>query len=354
MVLYKSMRTKIVFFALGILFCAAGCGKVKDAAPDYPAELQQILKKVDERIYNEIGSHIQYKLVGRTLWICVPVNKTLFILKRSEGTKTKNAFDYKVNGSFLSDDRALNFGYVLTEGTPVEPGVRAATSEEAEKITNFLYRYVFYEFTPLDRDKHRIDFVAFDLIDTVNKVGLSYAYYIEDLKKILYGVVRGQEISLRVKQEFSYVSDEDAKRNTYCTNKKEILWGDFIANQIQARAASALKENTGFQRETDSAALEDKILQTVVSSAKETLQYYPFKDFTKLFIKNIALKKDCAPPAPRIFYNYELLPDTDAQKKEEESLAEIEKRPPERETMPENNRERAEETQPPASANTTQ
>jgi len=349
------MRATIVVFALGILLCAAGCGRAKkETVPDYPEELQQILKKVDERIYNEIGSHIQHKLIGRTLWICVPVNKTLFILKRSEGAKTKNTFDYKINGSFLPDDRAFNVGYVLTEGTPVEPGVRAATSEEAEKIANFLYRYVFYEFMPLDRDKHRVDFVALDLIDTINKVGLSYIYYIEDLKKILYTVVRGQEISLRVKQEFTYVSDEDVKRNAYCTNKKEILWGDFIVNQIQARAATALKENAGFQQEADSAALEDKIVQAVVASTKETLQYYPFKDFAKLSIKNIALRKDCALPAPRIFYDYELIADTDARRKEEEALADVKKRLSERQTPPEDNREHVEETQPPVPANVEQ
>jgi hypothetical protein len=54
------------------------------------------------------------------------------------------------------------------------------------------------------------------------------------------------EIYLRVKQEFSPVSDAAARQNNFCADKKEILWGDFIANQIQTRVAFSLKDNSGF------------------------------------------------------------------------------------------------------------
>jgi hypothetical protein len=57
--------------------------------------------------------------------------------------------------------------------------------------------------------------------------------------------------------------------------------------------------------------LEDEIIHTIVESARQTLEYYPFRDFTKLVVKNISLKKDSPLPVPRVFYNYELIKTTE-------------------------------------------
>ena len=301
------MRTHTVRLFLCCFLCIAGCSPLEKNLPTEPsAALKEIINKIDQKVFAELSQHLQYKLIRRTLWIALPINKTLFVLSRSDGKSKKNAFDYRVTGKYLGDDNNLNFGYTITEGAPYDPQVRFAPTDEEEKIFTFLYRHALYEFVQQDTSHLELDFVCIDIIDTVNKVGLSYRFNIDDLKKIIFGMVRGIEVNIRMQQEFFYVTDTDVQKNTFLDRKEELTWGDFIANQIQTRVAYSLKDNDAFQNESNVESIENTISQTIVNATKETLQNYPFRNVNKLYIKNIALTKD-GPATPKIFYNYELV-----------------------------------------------
>lgn len=301
---FTRLSAGLIVFSLFFAGCSSDKGS---SSTDASIALQEILKKMDQRIYDELLVRIQHRVINRTLWICLPINKTLFIVKRSDAKAGKNNFDYKVTGKYQTGENDLSFGYSLTEGTPYDPQVRYAPTEEEEKIFTFIYRHALTEFVESETGKLEIDFVCIDIIDTVNKVGLSYRFNIDDLKKILFGMVRGVEINIRMGQEFFYVTDEDVKRNKFCERKKELLWGDFIANQVQTRVTYSLRDNDRFLKETSVDVLEDIVTETVYDATKETLENYPFRDVNKLYIKNIALKKEGG-SSSKIYYNYELIP----------------------------------------------
>lgn len=313
----RSIRRLVPLGLCIAFFCVVGCEKKDEVTnqQEYNAAVTRLIKDIDAKFFSEFSIHIQHRQINKTLWIVVPTNKTLFIIKDSEDKSSKPPFDYKTACTFLKDDKNFMAGFAFIESLGSnDSGIQYGATKEQERLVNFLYQSILSEFVDTKGIDEFIDFVGFAFVDTENKIGLTYVFYIHDILKIFSGIIKGIEPSIRIKRDFFSVTARDVRANKYTARLKEIIWGDFLATQIQTRVSYALKENTKFLKETSIENLEEIITKAIVSGTKETLEYYPFRDFSKMFIKNLAMKKD--PDAqPRIFYSYELCPESE-QKKE--------------------------------------
>jgi|GEM_PF-3054183 len=302
----------LCLFALSTL----GCEKKETITnqQEYTAAVARLVKDIDNKFYAEFNIHIQHRQINKTLWICVPTNKTLFIIKDSEDKGAKPPFDYKTSCTFLKDEKNFMAGYAFIESLGSnDSGIQYGATKEQERLINFLYQSILSEFVDTKGLDDYIEFVGFAFIDTENKIGLTYVFYIHDILKIFSGIIKGVEPSIRIKRDFFSVTARDVRANKYTARLKEILWGDFLATQIQTRVSYALKENSKFLKETSIENLEEIMTKAIVSGTKETLEYYPFRDFSKMYVKNLAMKKD--PDAqPKIFYSYELFPENEPKK----------------------------------------
>lgn len=256
-----------------ILFLSA-CSSSTSATflkENIPQAVKEICKK-------EYKLDISTKLIGRTLWVYMPLEDIL--VKPPKPEKYIERFLLEDKNNFL-EEKILKINYLVKPVPEKEKQQEMALDKSVnEKIFNLLQvvRRVLFSM-----DNSKMDSPLFFCIitsDIKNGFEIKYISYLPDLKKLSYGIISQTEYQHRIVQDTAVspqiIGDREGRHLEY----RDITLEDFITQQIRTRIK--LK----FQKpEVEKNADIDKEVLRIVSY---TLKTYEFKDFTTVEMLNLA------------------------------------------------------------------
>ncbi|MDD5109485.1 MAG: hypothetical protein PHC29_08340 [Candidatus Omnitrophica bacterium] len=259
---------------LPIILFLSGCSSSTSASflkEDIPHAVKDICKK-------EYKLDISTKLIGRTLWVYMPLKD--IVSKPPKPEKYIERFLLEDKNNFF-EGKILNVNYLIKPVPEKEKQQEVALDKSVnEKIFNVLQviRRVLFSVDSSKKD----DPIFFCIVtaDIKNGVEIKQTFYYLDLKKLSYGFISQTEYQHRIVQDMALsvqiIGDTEGNHLDY----RDITLEEFIADQIQNRIR--LK----FQKpEVEKNVDIDKEVLKIVSY---TLNTYEFKDFTSVEMNNLA------------------------------------------------------------------
>lgn len=235
-----------------------------------PPAVKDICKK-------EYQLDLSTKLVGRTLWVYMPLEDIISKLPKPE----------KYTERFLVEDKknTLNDG-VLRVSYLIKPIAERETQQEMsidksvnEKIFNVLQviRRVLFS---IDNSKNNNPlFFCIVTADIKNGFEIKQVFHLLDLKKLSYGFISQTEYQHRVVQDTAVsaqiIGDFEGAHLDY----RDITLEEFIVSQIQSRIRFKFQKP-----EVEKNADIDKEVLKIITY---TLNTYNFKDFSLVEIVNL-------------------------------------------------------------------
>lgn len=263
-----------------ILLSGILSGCTSSTCPTYPKE--RIDRAIEDISKEEYGIDVKVRLMGSTLWIYLPI---------PEGILEKSDKPQKIIERFLlQENRTKLISGTLTAQYLIKPIPEEEKSQDMkynktafEKINNVwkvLRRVIFSMEEP---EQNCPKFFSIIIADTKNGFLIKETFYYLDFKKVSYGIISWGEYQHRAIQETDISPDIIGDINGDSIQYKEILFEDFILQQIQYRIR--LK----FQKpEAEKNADIDKEILKII---RHTLNIYGFKDFSALEMNNLLTGK---------------------------------------------------------------
>jgi hypothetical protein len=268
---------KTVLSSLFLLGFLAGC--TSSFAPTYSKK--DLDTAIDNILKQEYKTEAHARLVGKTLWVYVPVEN---LFEKTSGNdpkdKIKEKFDVQDNESGLRDG-LLSVSYLVKPIIPErekDPGYKL-NKKAMEKVNNAweVMRRVLFSMDRRDRDS--VQFYVLIAADTANGLELRETIYYQDMIKVLYRLISPGEYHHRVPIKTGIrpeiIGDKAGKSVKY----SNIAFYDFICSQIEHRIG--LK----FQKpEVEWGVDMDKEIRKVVI---DTLKIYGYYDFRVAELTNL-------------------------------------------------------------------
>jgi len=266
--LFSKNLVKAGLNSLIIAFLILGCSP--STIPSYTTE--QVAPTIEDIAKAEYDIHIKADLIGKTLWVYLPVVDLL--VKPEKPKKYTEEFIIEGNSGSLEDE-SLKLNYIIKPTGKVEKLQEYVydkkTLNNMNKVWGIIRRVLFSsEFEPR--------FIYFAVSDIKNGFETKEITYYNDFKKVSYNYISWTEYQHRASGAIGVspliLDDKEGLHLDY----RDITMQEFIIYQIQHRI------NLKFQKPevTQDTDIEKEVLKTAI----DTIKLYNFRDFLELEINN--------------------------------------------------------------------
>jgi len=260
----------LILIALPFLSGCSSDTPVSYSTESLPGALTDIAKK-------EHNIDIVCNLVGRTLWIYLPIEESIFIESDEPQEYTRNFELTAVDGKYYDD--MFIFNYDIRQIPEKKESQKTKYNPKAFEIINKVLRIIPRVFFSLERSAYEPRFFVIVTTDIKSGIDLIEITYIDDLKKTYFEMISWIEYQNRSIQDIkiSPKAVNDTKGSHLYLH--DVPFHDFISSQIKQRiqskfSGSALEKNADIDKE---------ILKTI----KYVFEIYKFKDFLLLQTNNL-------------------------------------------------------------------
>ncbi|MEI6437258.1 MAG: hypothetical protein WCO69_00745 [Candidatus Omnitrophota bacterium] len=227
-------------------------------------------------------------ITGKTLWVYVPFNEPIFTIKPAPGDKAEKKhtpLDLLYLGGDFDEKNNFSFEYdIVSDTIPADPATYGSGyNEKFAKIRQLIYQGLqesIFNITPGNAP----DFVVVVIADITTGVGIKSLLYLSDLKQFMTDAIPSDEYYMREQNEIfgnqDMTNDTAGKSLTYT----DVSWTDFLVSQIKTRIKFKFTQSD-VKPDSD----PDKL---IASCAANTLRFYPFKDYSGVYLYNIRQKRD--------------------------------------------------------------
>ncbi len=264
----RAVRDLVALLGLGLLVF---CGCTTSTAPTYTT--RDIANTYEKIIRDEYKTNAHARLVGKTLWVYLPVDK---LFDKTSGKDPndliKERFEVQENKASLSDG-LLSVEYLVKPIIPErekDQGYKL-NKDALDKITDAMevMRRIIFSLDPKMRDE--VQFYVLLAADVSNGLELSETIYYKDMIKVMYRLISPGEYHHRVPMKSGLLPEAIGNRTGQGIDFPELGFDSFICQQIEHRIG--LK----FQKPEVKQGIDmDKEIEKVVL---ETLRIYGFQDF---------------------------------------------------------------------------
>jgi len=248
------------------IFFLSACSS--STAPSFlKHDISHAVKDISQKEYK---LELLTKLVGRTLWVYMPLEDIVTKPPKPEKYLERFLLEDKKN-SFSGNTLTVNY---LIKPTPEKEKLQEIVIDKSvnEKIFNTLQVIRRVLFSVDESKKDTPIFFCIITADIKNGFDIKQTFYLMDLKKLSYSFISQTEYQHRIVQDMAVsariIGDKTGEHLDY----HDITLEEFIADQIQSRIK--LK----FQKpEVEKNADIDKEVLKIIAY---TLKTYEFKDFS--------------------------------------------------------------------------
>lgn len=219
-------------------------------------------------------------LMGRTLWIYLPVQEDIFIeadpQKAEEYTRR---FEVNSVEGYLKED-TIGLEYDIQERTEdikekQKTTFNSKVSDKINKVLRSVQRVLF----SLEHRKEEPQFFVMACADTRNGMEMTTITFIDDLKKAFYGIISWTEYQHRSVQNIGFSFEAIGDLEGSHLKLQDIDFKDFLIEQTKQRIR--IKFN---RPEVEKGVDIDK---EIIKSIKHISEIYKFEDFSFLELKNL-------------------------------------------------------------------
>ena len=264
---------KAGFKFLPLVFLLSAC--TSSTSPSFPKE--NIAQTVKDICKKEYKLDISAKLIGRTLWVYMPLED--IISKPEKPEKYIERFLVEDKESVLSEGK-LEVSYLIK---PVEETTKeqemALDKAANEKIFNVLQVVRRVLFSIDTTEKYTPLFFCIVTADIKNGFEIKQIFHLLDLKKLSYGFISQTEYQHRIVQDTGVSADIIGDKEGSHLLYRDIPLEEFIAYQIRNRIRMKFQKP-----EVEKNADIDK---EVVKIAAHTLDTYAYKNFNIVELVNL-------------------------------------------------------------------
>ncbi|TAM35008.1 hypothetical protein EPN54_06295 [bacterium] len=264
---------KAGFKLLPLIFFLSAC--TSSTSPSFPKEkIPQAVKDICKKEYK---LDISAKLVGRTLWVYMPLED--IISKPEKPEKYIERFLVEDKENTLNDGK-LEVSYLIKPVNETQKTQEMTLDKTVnEKIFNVLQVVRRVLFSVDNSEKYTPLFFCIVTADIKNGFEIKQIFHCLDLKKLSYGFISQSEYQHRIVQDTEVspgiIGDKEGGHLLY----RDITLEEFITYQIRNRIR--LK----FQKpEVEKNADIDKEVLKIVA---HTLDIYGYKDFNIVELVNL-------------------------------------------------------------------
>ena len=209
-----------------LLFASLAFPGCQSQAPD---SLRQTgIPKLVTLCRDEFNLDIVTKLAGKTLWVYVPIEKTLFKFRASEDPALPSYVD--TDSRFQNNTLDISFAVKPSEGE--DKGMRTAQTEESSQYFSNIFAAVYQAYADSDAD---IDFFVIIMADITDGVEAIYKVYKPDLIKRFSNTLMFPESSYRIVMDTRGNRDIIGDHSGKHLKPYELDLGTFLAEQIKQR-----------------------------------------------------------------------------------------------------------------------
>lgn len=261
-----------VSIATALLVCG-GCSPPKSAF--YTKEnLSESIIKITEEEYN---IPIVSKLVGETIWIYLPLQEELFIKSDKPQEYVKRFELEAIDGSLK--EAVLKFEYEIKETPETKETQDKKLNPDAIDKINKILRTVRRVIFNLERNGFKPKFFTVLTTDIKSGIEILDITYVEDLKKVFYGIISWTEYQHRSLEFVSLSLNATGDLEGKHINFYDVDFNDFLVEQIKQRLS--IKFN---RPEVEKGVDIDK---EVLKSIKNVLEIYNADNFLLVDLKNL-------------------------------------------------------------------
>jgi len=259
-----------------ILFLVAGCSP--SISPSYFRE--DITQAIKDTYKKEYKADIYPKLVGKTLWIYLPIEDMVSgVDKKEKPSKYVERFSIEENNNNF-ENGTFKLGYnikIIPEKEKIqEVKIDDAVFKKINGVIMVLRRVLF--------SMHRAkaaepNFICVVTADIKNGFQMKQLSYYPDLKKVSYGFIGVEEYQHRSINDISIEPKAVGDKEGLYLDYNDIEMADFIAAQIQYR----IKLKFSKPEVKQSVDIDKEVLKI----AAYTINIYGFKDFDSVELDNL-------------------------------------------------------------------
>ena len=262
---------------IAITLLSAGCS----VYPKSNHSLNNPAESLVKIVRDEYNIPIVCRLVGRTLWIYLPLQEELFIDSDKPLEYPKKFESKSIEGNLQNE--VFSFNYDIREIPETKEKQDKKFNPRALDTMNKVLRSVRRVLFSVRPDTSAPRFFVTVTADTKNGIEIKHTTYIDDLKKAFYEIISWTEYQHRNLEDIGLspgaIGDKEGKHLEF----RDIDFKEFLIEQIRQRVR--LKFN---RPEVEKGADIDK---EVLKSIKNVLEIYKVEDFSALDLKNLVTDK---------------------------------------------------------------
>jgi hypothetical protein len=262
--------------ALSLFFaCAFLSSCTSSTEPTFARE--NIEKSIKEICKQEYSIDTTVKLVGKTIWIYVPVEDMLEKMEKPE--KYTEKFDI-MNNDVTFEERSFRLDYAI-KAIPEKEKVQEYkyNKKVLEKLNNVwkVIRRVMFSLKKGDKDEPQ--FFVLVIADIKSGFEMKEVFFYTDLKKVSYSNISWGEYQHRAVSDTDVseviIGDKTGEHLSY----KDITMDEFLALQIQHRIKLKFQK----PEVTKNADIDKEVAKIVATTVKT----YDLKDFDLVELNNM-------------------------------------------------------------------
>lgn len=232
-------------------------------------------------VRDEYNIPIISRLLGRTLWIYLPLQEELFV-DSDKPLEYAKKFEFKsIEGTL--QNQVFSFNYDVREIPETKETQNKKFNPRALETMNKVLRSVRRVLFSVRRDTYAPRFFVTVTADTKSGIEIMHTTYIDDLKKAFYEIISWSEYQHRNLEEIGLSPGAIGDLTGSHLDFRDVDFNEFLIEQIKQRLR--LKFN---RPEVEIGVDIDK---EVLKSIKNVLEIYKVEDFSALNLKNLVTEK---------------------------------------------------------------
>ncbi|NTV28723.1 MAG: hypothetical protein HGA80_01430 [Candidatus Omnitrophica bacterium] len=280
-----------VILAAACLYLAAlaGCGALKEKTYT-PTEAEA---KFVEFCRKEGQVEVTARQVGRTERIFLAMDEPIFNLKAGESSEkpTRQPMPFSLlslDGEYFATEFRIDYDIVPDVLPPEAVTYGSSYNEHYTKKRQLVYQAIQEAFFNLAKDEETkatapVFFVV--VVSDVSKgIATKSTFYLPDLKAFMTEAIPFEEYYLRENTEIFGDEKLIGDRTGRQLALEEVAWPDFLTAQIKNRIRFKFS-HSDFPPKADP---DREVLEAVTN----TLRFYPFTDFTAVYLHNRREKRE--------------------------------------------------------------
>ncbi len=272
----KAARNSLIIFSLLLpLRLLSGCSD----APNEPTyNLQNLSNSLEKIMRDEYKITITSHISGKTLWIYLPLKESLFTESEKPQEYLKRFELRNLNTGF--QNQALNLKYNIREVPETKESQKVKFSPDASDKMYKLLRTVRRVLFSFKNGKDSLRFFSIVTADIISGIELSNINYTDDFKKAAYELISWVEYQHRTLEDIHLMPKAIGDSTGAHLKFYDVNFIEFLTEQIKQRIKTKFTKP-----EVHKGVNIDK---EIIKSAKQVLEIYQFKNFSRLEIENLA------------------------------------------------------------------